>query len=182
MKNYIKEVVEPLVDFYKIRKTKKNEIIFFAVIPLLIGVIFLFSCFYLSTSRKLDLVDFDNDLLNQLITMLTLFISFSMAFLSILLSSSSKNVDDLKDTSSKEYSLNNKNCSLYQVLMIEITYSMIIEICFLLYVFLQKFVIYVSNDITIKFMLTLDIILLVHVLLLMLVTIKNVYYTFWKSK
>lgn len=182
MRNYVKEIIEPLLDFYKIRKAKKSEIVFFTIIPLLIGAIFLLSCYCLDTSCKFNILDFINDLLNQLITMLTLFISFSMAYLSILLSSSSKNIDELKETTSMIYVLNSKRCSLYQVLMIEITYSIIMEIGFLLYVFIQKFTIYISNDFILKLMLMFDIVLLVHVLLLMLVTIKNIYYIFWKSK
>lgn len=183
MKN-LKEILDPIKDFYSMRYKKKNEVILFTIVPTVIGIAFLVLDYFLYTKRDFSLDSFVGDLINQLITMLTLFISFSMAYLSIIITSSSKNVDRLKESVSMDYQLkrSKKGCTLYQVIVCEITYSLAIEILFLLLIFFQKFVMYLSCDAIIKIVIAIDITLLVHVLLVMMITVKDIYYSFWKSE
>ena len=176
------EVFDPVKDFYSMRYKRKGEVAIFLLFPILLGLLFLIMDSKLSTCRIFSLDDFTQDLLNQIITMLTLFISFSMAYLSILITSSSTNVENLKNTISVSYEFNRKknDCSLYHVLISEITYTLVIEIFFLVYVFFQKFIILLSTDIIIKYMIAVNISCFVHVLIIMLITVKDIYYSFWK--
>lgn len=180
--NNLTEIFDPVKDFYLMRYKRRLEVGIFLLLPSLLGVLFLIMDSKLSTCRIFSLDDFTQDLLNQIITMLTLFISFSMAYLSILITSSSVNVENLKKTISESYEFkrNKRNCSLYHVLICEITYTLIIEIFFLVFVFFQKFIILLSTDILIKFIIAIDIAFFVHVLIIMLVTVKDIYYSFWK--
>lgn len=115
--------------------------------------------------------------------MLTLFVSFTMAYLSIIVSSCSKNIDNLKSTKSEKYYLKRKkDCTLYQVLVSEITYNLLIEILFLLVTIVEKFILCVSNPIACKIMLSVDITLFVHVLFIMMIIVKDIYFSFWKSE
>lgn len=184
MKILLAEIFDPVRDFYMMRWNKKKEIIFFALIPILLGILFLVCDIFLKPVRAFDIDTFVLDMLNQLVTVLTLFISFSMAYLSILITSGSSNVDDLKGKESEEYSLDkgNRKVTLYQVLMDEITYTLIIEIGFLLFIFFQKFLYLLCDGWILKILIAIDIGFLVHVLLLMVVTVKNIYFAFWRSK
>lgn len=184
MKILIAEILDPIKDFYNMRWHKKRELVFFSLIPILLGLTFIICDLFLSPIRNFDLDSFIVDFFNQLVTVLTLFISFSMAYLSILITSGSGNVDDLKAKESKEYSLQKgkKKITLYQVVMDEITYTLIVEIIFLLFIFLQKFLYLLCARFILKILIAIDISLLVHVLLLMMVTVKNIYFAFWKSK
>lgn len=184
MKILLTEIFDPVKDFYSMRWNKKKEIYFFTFIPFLVSVIFLACDFSFHTERNFSLDDFMLDMLNQLVTVLTLFISFSMAYLSILITSSSNNVDDLKRKESQEYSLGRgkTKVTLYQIMMDEITYTLVIEIFFLLAVFFQKFLYLLCNDLAIKIMIAINIGFLVHVLFLMMITVKNIYFAFWRSK
>jgi hypothetical protein len=166
------------------RHRRKNEAIFFVICPILVAGSFLVLDHFLKATRSFELDSFVNDIINQLITVLALFVSFSLAYLSIITTSSSKNVDGLKETPSSVYILNGSNeyCSLYQVLVSEITYTLFFDIFFLFLVFIEKFVIYVSNDTIIKYIIATDIALFTHVLILMLVSIKNIYFSFWRSE
>lgn len=176
------EVFDPIKDFYRMRKHKKLEISFYVLFPLFLAITFLFLDSKISTCRSFSLDGFTQDFLNQIITMLTLFISFSMAYLSIIITSSSENVDKLKTTDSSSHFLNHKNCKLYQVLVNEITYQLIFEIVFLILVFFEKFMMYLLVDIFIKRVIALNIALFVHILLIMMITVKDIYYSFWKSR
>lgn len=176
------EVFDPIKDFYAMRSRKKAEVSFYVVFPILIALVFLIFDSAISTCRDFSLDGFTQDFLNQIITMLVLFISFSMAYLSIIITSSSENVNNLKTTYSKEHFLLKKNCTLYQVLVNEITYELIFEIIFLILVFFEKFLIYLLNDTLIKYIIALNISLFIHVLLIMMLAVKDIYYSFWKSK
>lgn len=177
----IEEVIEPLHDFYAMRSKRKSELVLFILIPLLIGIaLFVFeTCF--NTIRKINIDDFVLDLLNQMITVLTLFISFSMAYLSIIITSSSDSVNKMKKTESKYYSLGKERCTLFQVLMSDLTYTLIIEIVFLLFIFFEKFLIYMCSIVGLRVLVSIDVCLMVHVLILLMITVKNIYFSFWKG-
>lgn len=178
----IKEIIYPLKDFYNMRKEKrKSELFLFVCFPLLIAVIlFIFECFFNAT-RHIDVDDFVIDMLNQLITVLTLFISFSMAYLSIIITSSSETINIMKEKDSKYYSLQGKPCKLFQVLMCDLTYTLVIEILFLLFIFFQKFLLYMSSLLCIRILISINVCLLVHVLIMLTIIVKNIYFSFWNG-
>ena len=178
------EIVDPIRDFYSMRHKNRKETMAYIFLPLIVGALFLVCDGMLITKRIFLLDDFILDLINQLITLLVLFISFSMAYLSMIITSSSRNIDNLKGTPSNKYRLKGSRdfCTLYQVIVCEITYMLVIDIFFLLLTLFEKFIVYLLNDFGIKIIITVNIILLIHTLLIMLISIKDIYYSFWKSK
>lgn len=180
MKAFIGEIIDPVKDFFKMR-TKEEKIISI-VIPVLSGLLCLIVGMRTHPRYAFNLLEFSADILDQLLTILTLFISFSMAYLSILITSGSKNVDGLKKYESDKYFLDGKACTLYQVLAMEITYTIIFEIFFMVFVLIQRLMLYLCTLEIIQVILSVDIALFVHTLLMMLVVIKNIYYSFWQSK
>lgn len=181
MKIMIKEIVEPLRDFYLMRRKRKSELVLFLAIPLIIGIIlFLFEIIF-NPIRAIDIDEFILDLLNQMITVLTLFISFSMAYLSIIITSSSESINKMKCEKSKDYSLGKESCTLFQVLMSDLTYTLITEIFFLLFIFFQKFLLYMCSIAGLRILISIDVCIMVHVLILLMVTVKNIYFSFWKG-
>lgn len=183
MKTLIAEIIEPLMDFYKMRKSqKKTELIIFLIIPIFIGIVLFIVEGLFDVKRAINIDEFVTDLLNQLITVLTLFISFSMAYLSIIITSSSNTINIMKEKNSKHYVLENKQCTLFQVLMSDLTYTLTIEIFFLIFIFFEKFLIYLCSIIGLRILISINVCLMVHVLILMLVTVKNIYFSFWKER
>lgn len=178
----VREIFDPIKDFYSMRYKFKMEISFLTIIPIVVGGIFVIVDCLFHVNRNFVLDDFFNDLLNQFITMMTLFISFSMAYLSIIITSSSNNIDRLKNCASK-YKLKRQKeaCTLYQVIVCEITYGVVIEICFLLCTLLEKFIFYLVSNLIVKIFISIDIIFFIHILLILMVTVKDIYYSFWKS-
>ena len=168
------EIFDPIKDFFTIRKAKEK--LLFYVVPVLLGMLSMVLFIFIHGNDAFNLKSFTNEFVDQLITMLTLFVSFTMAYLSIIVSSCSKNIDNLKSTKRK------KDCTLYQVLVSEITYNLLIEILFLLVTIVEKFILCVSNPIACKIMLSVDITLFVHVLFIMMIIVKDIYFSFWKSE
>ncbi len=111
---------------------------------------------------------------------MALFISFSMAYFSLLVSSS-KNIEELKSRTSLDYEFNNNPVYLFQILIIDLTYSIFAEIILLIILFIEKFIIIVSSNISIYIQLIINQILLVHILMILIRNIKNIYLIFWKS-
>ena len=175
------EIFDPVIDFYRIRSKSEKRILFF--IPIIIGVMCFCVALFTTGNEKWDGYEFASDLVNQFITILTLFVSFSMAYLSIIVSSSSQNIDDLKNTIDEERTASNgEEYSLYQILMAEITYTLVFEIIFLIGCVFEKFLMSIIDWQSIRIMICIDVAFFVHVLLMMLVVIKNIYFSFWKSK
>lgn len=180
MKAFLMEIWDPVKDFYKMRI--KTESLLLVLIPTFGGIISFFVGNYIHPQYNFSLSEFCVDVLNQILTILTLFISFSMAYLSILITSSSQNVDGLKGTESETYFLRGKPCTLYQVLASEITYTLVFEIFFLTLVLAERFLLYIFSPSILQIVLALDIALFVHVMIMMLIIVKNIYYSFWKSR
>lgn len=181
MKTFLLEIFDPVIDFYKIRTKGEKTIIVF--IPMLSGIACYVVAMITNGNEAWDGYGFSTDILNQLITILTLFVSFSMAYLSIIVASSSKNIDNLKATPSKDrLKPNGDPYSLYQILVCEITYTLIFEIVFLIFCVFEKFLINIIQWQTIRILICLDVMLFIHVLIMMLVVVKNIYFSFWKSE
>lgn len=177
------EIFDPIKDFYSMRTRRRVEICVFVALPICVALIVMFFELQVSAIRHVIIDELYNDLLNQLITVLTLFISFSMAYLSIIITSSGKSINDMKKINSKRYFLDKgkRPCNLYQVLSTDITYTLITEILFLMLIFFQKLAMYLFHNIMIKIFIALNVALLLHVLLLMMTTVKNIYYSFWNN-
>lgn len=181
MSSLVKEIFEPVKSFYAMRKNRKSELFTFILLPVIIGITLFVLEIFLTPIREVNIEEFSNDLLNILITVLTLFVSFSMAYLSIIVTSDSKSINIMKETKSKYYCIGLNQCTLYQVLTTDITYTLVLEIIFLLFTFFQKFLVYMVNDLGIKILIAVNMALIVHVFILLMLTIKNIYLAFWQG-
>ena len=180
MKTGLKEIFDPAKKFYEMKN--KSEKKMYVVMPIVIGAMWFGGSLLLHGNASTCLLDIMNDIINQFITITALFISFTMAYLTILITSSSKNVEDLKREDSDLKDAKGKFYSIYQEVTTEITYTVIVEIIFLIFCVFEKFVInYVCNEIM-KIFCAMDIAIFIHILLLMLIIVKDIYYTFWRSR
>lgn len=178
MRLLIKELFIPIMDFYRI--SYKDEKFKNYVIPIIIGLIYLLSVFFIKAISTFDIYDFANDFINTTITVITLLITFSMAYLTILITGDNKNIEDLKSKIS-ERKIKDKHINLYQVMLINISYTTIVEIVFLVIIFSQKFLLQIISMHWIHILLMIDLIVLSHVLLLLLQIVVNIYFSFWKA-
>lgn len=187
MKRAIKEVFVELLDPIKnyMRMGSKSMHIVLIFVPAIIGIMtyIIGTCKNIVINENVILLDFMADVLGNFITVIALFISFSMAYLSMIISSSSTNIDELKKRFSEKYFDKQKRAyTLYQILITHITYSLIIEIAFLIICILERFLINCISNNIIKMLCSMNIAVFVYILFIMLQIVKNIYYSFWKSR
>lgn len=179
MKAFIGEIIDPVKIFYEM--SNKGEKVFIIVIPMLMGILCFAIGMLIPGSEEITMLSFIGDILSQFITIITLFISFTMGYLTIIISSSSENIERLKETDSKNIvDKKGEPYKLYQILTTEITYTIIVDIFFLTACVIEKFVVFYLNAILLKVICSINVIVFAHILILMLVTVKNIYYSFWR--
>lgn len=178
----ISEIFEIVKDFYKMRNKKGSEILLINGAPVLIGIITFLIGILITKRWDADLLDFTSDFVNQLITVLALFISFSIAYIGMLITSGSKVVDDMKKKDSTHYFLAGKPVKVYQSIHCMMTYTILIEVIFMVIVFAQKFLIYLMDNTVMKIFLCFDITILMHIIILIGIQIRDVYFSFWKPE
>ncbi len=162
-------------------RTKKEKVLE-VIMPLIIALFYPIACMFIKTIRFYDVAIFFNETLNQMITVMALFISFTMAYLSILITSSSSNVSKLKSQYSDKVTLKGNPVTLFQILLCSITYILIIEIGYLCLIFLQKFILYVTPNCILNIFIGINAAIFIHILLTVLLIIKNTYFSFWNPE
>lgn len=93
-----KETFNIIKDFYSMRKKTKSDYLLINLFPAFIGIIAFIVGIDVHKIWIVDILNFTVDFINQTITVLALFISFSIAYVGMLISSYSL-YDDIYDIS-----------------------------------------------------------------------------------
>ncbi|EEV00630.1 hypothetical protein [Roseburia intestinalis] len=175
------ELLDPIKKFYKMNSSK--EIGFMWGIPVIVMIISLLVSVLPNLKFNTSTDAFANDILGSYITIMTLFVSFTMGYLSILITSNSENINELKTKESKYFvDKNGDPYKLFQILMSNITYAVIVEILFLISSVMEKYLLTCINSLIIKWICALDAGIFTHIVIVLLTIIKNIYYSFWKPE
>ena len=126
-----------------------------------------------------------NGFVDTQISIVAILISFSVAIITILVSADNKNIDNLKSTVSneKDYkAVNNKQLTLFQVLLSNIAYNTIVEVVYLI-LLIGVGLLYTILPIQIlKYILAICVFFIVHIFLVLLESVAQMYLTFWSKK
>lgn len=166
--------------FWEQRRNEKNK---FIVIPILVAI--LVGCWvnnFLLPIKTFDIKEFINNYLTIQITIITLFISFSITYVTILVTGSGANIEKLKTTKSKSVTMNGDKAYLYQILLNNFTYNILIQAIVLMLSFFHFFIIeYISNVVSI-ILLSIQFGIIVHIIILTVTNMTNVYFAFWNCE
>lgn len=182
MKTIISETFDIVKDFYTMRKNSKSEYLLLIVVPILIGILAFLIGTKTGRTWEITILSFMVDFINQIITVLALFISFSIAYLGMIITSGSKIIEDMREEDSKHYVLGNKPVKVFQSIHCMMTYTVLIEVIYLVLVISQKFIVYFLGNIELKIMLCFDVVLLIHIIFLIGIQIRDIYFAFWIDK
>lgn len=176
-------VLISIKDYFKTKSL--GEIFFHVMAPLIISCITI-SLQYKFTRNisieKFDYIKVINDLISSSLTVVALFVSFSLACLTILVSSNSENITKSKQEYHNSYKIDGKKITLFQLLLIDLTYTVVIQAVVIILLFLQKFFVdYIGNNFIIV-LLIIDLSLLLHVIILEIRNTNNIYLLFWKPR
>lgn len=134
------------------------------------------------TPNPIDIFEVFKDFVNVQIGAIAILISFSIAIMTILVTADNNNINTLKKTDSTECKkLCGSPLNLFQVLLSNITYNILVEVIYLVvliaFVFIQLFI----NEATIKALIGVSVFFIVHILLTLLESVGQMYLTFWKN-
>jgi len=167
------------LDYLKTRRRVWAKILIALVPAIIAGV-----CLGLLEFRQ-GVVFADNfkDFVNVQISAVAILISFSIAIITILVSADNPNIKKLKERHSEDCKpLGGKKLNLFQVLLSNITYSVFIEVIYLVvlivYIFLQLFV----CDDWYRILMPVSVFFIIHILHILLESVGQMYLTFWKHE
>ena len=163
-------------------KTRKR--IWLKILIALIPAIAAWLCLDLIKFRQgVCITDVFKDFVNVQISAIAILISFSIAIITILVSADNPNIKKLKERHSEDCKpLGDKKLNLFQVLLSNITYNVLVEVVYLIvlifYIFLQLFV----SDEWYKILMAISVFFIVHILHILLESVGQMYLTFWKHE
>ena len=170
----------PFVDYFRTRR----KVILKYIVPILCAGIFIGLSFLIPLQEDVDIYQIFSDFINALISIVAIFISFSIAIISILVSADNPNIQRLRDTQSKDGSiknLNGKPLTLFQVLLSNLTYNVFIEVFFLVVLIVYLLIKAVIPQVAIRYLIAFGVFFIVHILQILLETVVQMYHTFWRK-
>ncbi len=176
----MKKLFLPIIDYFRTRK----KVILKFIAPILCAGIFIGLSFFIPLQEDADIPQMFSDFINALISIIAIFISFSIAIISILVSADNPNIQRLRDTESKDGSmkkLNGKPLTLFQVLLSNLTYNVFIEVLFLVVLIVYLLIKAVIPEVAIRYLIAFGVFGIVHILLILLETVVQMYHTFWQN-
>ncbi len=163
----------PIRDYFVTIKFK--EFSFEWIMPFILSILLYFTIIPNLSLEKM--LNFNGYLINAL----AILIGFSITTITILSTSSNKNIDKLKDKLS-ERNINHKVISLYQLIFI--TFSFVLFMEFFAIIFnLTYYSLYSASYVKSysKFLFSINIFLMLHIIFLNLRNIANFYFIHWNN-
>jgi hypothetical protein len=179
----MKSIILVAVDDYFVTRPIKKHIIK-AVVGLLpaIGVWFLLR--YAIFNEGIEIDEVFSNFVNIQISAIAILISFSIAIITILVSAENDNIKLTKDTASNECKPargKDKPISVFQVLLSNITYNVVFEAFYLLFligcIFAQMFI----TENVIRVLMAICVFCAIHIFHVLLESVGQMYLTFWRS-
>ena len=154
---------------------KFKELIFDWILPFIFA--FIFRWIFLKNLCVNEINDFNGYVIN----VFAILIGFSLTSLTILSTSNSKNINQLKEKIIKR-KIGGKNISLYQLIFITFSFGLLIEIFALIFsLFYFLFIKIGYSEFFIKNLFIFYLLLLIHIIFLNIRNITNFYFIFLKK-
>ena len=171
----------PVKDYIKSRKHLFIKFVFPMVVAAIALAITLF--FNFGDSEKLNSIF--SEFISTQINIIAILISFSIAIITILVSADNRNIQELKKTLSneKDYnSVNGKQLSLFQILLSNIAYNIICETVYLIFLIAVALTKSIFPIQLLKYVSAICIFIILHILLVLLESVAQMYLKFWDKK
>lgn len=171
----------PVKDYFQSRKKLWNKFI----LPFVVSIVALFFAFVIDIGSANDIYSAFSEFISVQINVVSILIAFSVAIITILVSADSENIRQLKDTpSDKEMykPINRKQLSLFQILLSNIAYNAILEVFFLIALIAISLIKILLPIFLLKYISSVCIFLILHILIVLLESVAEMYLTFWSKK
>ena len=172
-------VFVPIKDYFKSRK----HIWLKLLIPFLIGVATLIGAFVFDFGDINNISIIFSEFVSVQINIVAILISFSVATITILVSADNKNIEQLKNSPSSDCKpINGKVLSLFQVLLSNIAYNVIVEIICVVVVIAVVLMRALLAVAVLEYIAAVCVFFIMHILFMLLESVSQMYLTFWREK
>lgn len=171
----------PIKDYFCSRRKLYKKFLF----PFVSALITLMVTLLFNIGDAEEILQTFNRFVDAQISIVAILISFSVAIITILVSADNDNIDSLKSTlaNSIDYKpINDKQLTLFQVLLSNIAYNTIVEVIYLILLIGIGLLYTVLPIQVIKYILTICIFFIVHIFYVLLESVAQMYLTFWSKK
>ncbi|MFE9079838.1 hypothetical protein [Bacillus mobilis] len=163
----------PVIDYF--RTLNKKEFFYEWTTPMLVAFLITFSYRFLGNAENAL-----SKLRGILPDTLAILIGVTITCITVLVASSSKTIDLLKNTETKNRKISNKKINMYQWFLILFIYVLIVQISLLIFIFFSSYVLTVYKTSFVVFTsLFIMTFLLLHILLILIRNIANFYFIFF---
>ena len=171
----------PLRDYYQSRK----RIWVKYLIPVVLGLLALAGALIFNIGNEETIRSTFSEFVNVQINVVAILVSFSVAIISILVTADNANTKSLKEemADSTQYKpVGGKQLSLFQVLLSNIAYNVIVEIIYLVILIGIARIRPIIPLQALKYVAAVCIFAIMHILGVLLESVAQMYLTFWRNR
>ncbi len=171
----------PIRDYFFSRK----RVLIKFLVPMLIALVALLLVIFFNVGSSEKIILTFSGFIDTQINIVAILISFSVAIITILVSADNKNIQCLKETESntKQYKpVNGRQLSLFQILLSNIAYNVIIEIIYLVGLIAISLMQNLFPIVSLKYITAICIFTILHILFVLLESVAQMYLTFWANR
>lgn len=171
----------PLRDYYQSRK----RIWVKYLIPVVLGLLALAGALIFNIGNEETIRSTFSEFVNVQINVVAILVSFSVAIISILVTADNANIKSLKEemADSTQYKpVGGKHLSLFQILLSNIAYNVIVEIIYLVILIGIALIQPIIPLQALKYVAAVCIFAIMHILGVLLESVAQMYLTFWRNR
>ena len=171
----------PLRDYYQSRK----RIWVKYLIPVVLGLLALAGALIFNIGNEETIRSTFSEFVNVQINVVAILVSFSVAIISILVTADNANIKSLKEemVDSTQYKpVAGKPLSLFQILLSNIAYNVIVEIIYLVILIGVALIRPIIPLQVLKYIAAVCIFAIMHILGVLLESVAQMYLTFWRNR
>lgn len=170
----------PVFDYFKTRRCVILKFIW----PTIAAAVYLLIVAFIPVQEGGSLRQFFTDFISSQISIVAIFISFSIAIISILVSADNDNIKRLKSTEAKDgriKPLKDTPLTLFQVLLTNLAYNVFVEVIYLFILIVFTIIKAIIPEAIFVYLTALGIFFIIHILHVLLETVVQMYLTFWRK-
>lgn len=181
MRERLRILLVPLRDYYQSRK----RIWVKYLIPVVLGLLALAGALIFNIGNEETIRSTFSEFVNVQINVVAILVSFSVAIISILVTADNANIKSLKEemADSTQYKpVGGKHLSLFQILLSNIAYNVIVEIIYLVILIGIALIRPIIPLQALKYVAAVCIFAIMHILGVLLESVAQMYLTFWRNR
>lgn len=171
----------PIKDYFISRK----RVFIKFLVPMLIALVVLLLAIFFNIGSSEKVILTFSGFIDTQINIVAILISFSVAVLTISVSADNKNIQCLKETESQKERykpVNNQQLSLFQILLSNIAYNVVVEIIYLVGLIAISLMQNLFPVVSLKYITAICIFIILHILFVLLESVAQMYLTFWPNR